>query len=93
MNYAYSVLRAQLQTQAISDGYDPTIGIMHFQRTSSPAFIFDLMEPQRPTIDRAVIGFLKAEKLHPADFTIRRDGVAGLNPQLARRAAGVLEIS
>ena len=76
-----------MQIQAISDGYDPTIGIMHFQRPGSPAYIFDLMEPERPKIDRAVIEFLKAEKLHPADFVIRGDGVVWINPELARSVA------
>jgi hypothetical protein len=48
------------------------------------------MEPERPKIDRLIIEFLKVEKLHPADFTIRRDGVVRLNPQLARRVAGLI---
>ena len=29
-------------------------------------------------------GLLKSEALHPADFTIREDGVVRLNPELAR---------
>jgi len=43
------------------------------------------MEPQPPNVDRAVLAFLKSEALHPADFTIREDGVVRLNPELARR--------
>jgi len=93
LNYAYAILQAQLQIQAISDGYDPTLGIMHFRNPGSPAFIFDLMEPERPKIDRATIEFLKTERSHPADFTIRRDGVVRLNPQLARRVAGLVTTS
>jgi hypothetical protein len=34
-----------------------------------------------------VLAFLKSEALHPADFTIREDGVVRLNPELARRVA------
>jgi hypothetical protein len=49
----------------------------------------DLTEPERPKVDRATIDFLEAEKLHPADFTIRSDGVVRLNSQLARQAAGL----
>ena len=41
---------------------------------ASPAFVLDLMEPERPKVDRAVLNFLKSEALHPADFTIRQDG-------------------
>jgi CRISP-associated protein Cas1 len=90
LNYAYAILQSQLQIQALSEGYDPTIGIMHLQRHGSPAFIFDLMEPERPKIDRAIIDFLKKEKLHPADFSIRRDGVVRLTPQLASRVASLV---
>jgi hypothetical protein len=39
-----------------------------------------MMEPERPKVDRAVLSFLKSEALHPADFTIRGDGVVGLDP-------------
>ena len=46
-----------------------------------------MMEPGRPKVDRAVLAFLKSEALHPADFTIREDGVVRLNPELARRVA------
>ena len=48
-----------------------------------------MMEPERPKVDRAVLGFLESEALHPADFTIREDGVVRLNPELARRVAQI----
>jgi CRISPR-associated protein Cas1 len=54
-----------------------------------PAVVFDWMEPERPKVDRAVLGFLKSEALHPADFTIRNDGVVRLNPELARSVAAL----
>jgi CRISPR-associated protein Cas1 len=88
MNYAYAVLQSQVQIKAVADGYDPMLGIMHYERDRSPAFVFDLMEPERPGVDRAVLAFLKSEALQPADFTIREDGVVRLNPELAR---GVME--
>ena len=73
----------------IADGYDPTIGIMHEGRDGSSKFVFDVMEPERPRVDRAVLEFLKATVFDPADFTIRADGVVRLNPQLARYVAGL----
>jgi len=45
---------------------------------NAPAFVFDWMEPERPKVDRAEVGFLKSEALHPADFTIREDAVVRL---------------
>jgi CRISP-associated protein Cas1 len=89
LNYGYAVLQSQVQIKAVVDGYDPMLGIMHYERDGSPAFVFDLMEPERPKVDRAILGFLKSEALHPADFTIREDGVVRLNPELARTVSGL----
>jgi CRISP-associated protein Cas1 len=68
LNYCYAVLQSQIQIKAVVDGYDPMLGVMHYERDSSPAFVFDLMEPERPRVDRAVLEFLKSEPLHPAGF-------------------------
>jgi CRISPR-associated endonuclease Cas1 len=87
LNYAYTVLESELRVKAVADGYDPTIGIMHEGRDGSSKFVFDLMELERPKIDRAVLDFVKATVFDPADFMIRADGVVRLNPQLARHVA------
>ena len=89
LNYAYTVLESELRIKAIADGYDPTIGIMHEGRDGSSKFVFDLMEPQRPKVDRTVLDFVKATVFDPADFTIRGDGVVRLNPQLARHVVAL----
>jgi CRISPR-associated protein Cas1 len=68
----------------ISDGYDPTIGIMHEGSGGSSKFIFDLMEPERPKVDRGVRDFVGAHVFDPADFVIRADGVCRLNTEMAR---------
>lgn len=88
LNYAYTVLQNQLQIDAIAEGYDPTIGIMHEGNNGSAAFIFDLMEPHRPLLDRKVLEFVKGHVFDPADFVIRADGVCRLNPELARHVVG-----
>jgi CRISPR-associated protein Cas1 len=84
LNYVYTVLESELRIKAIVDGFDPTIGVMHEGRDGSSKFVFDLMEPERPKVDRAVLNFVKTTVVDPADFTIRGDGVVMLNPQLAR---------
>ena len=89
LNYAYGVLQSHVQIKLVSEGYDPMLGIMHYDRDGAPAFVFDMMEPERPKVDRAVLSFLRSEALHPADFTIREDGVVRLNPELGRRVAGL----
>jgi hypothetical protein len=48
------------------------------------------MEPERPRVDRSILEFVKAHKFHPADFTIRADGVCRLNPVMAKCVAQVV---
>jgi CRISP-associated protein Cas1 len=84
LNYAYAALESEIRIKAISEGYDPTIGIMHEGSDGSSKFIFDLMEPERPKVDRAVLDFVKSHVFDPADFVIRSDGVCRLNPEMAR---------
>jgi CRISP-associated protein Cas1 len=55
LNYAYAALESEIRIKSISEGYDPTIGIMHEGSDGSSKFIFDLMEPIRPKVDRAVL--------------------------------------
>jgi CRISPR-associated protein Cas1 len=51
LNYAYAILESQLRIQTVVDGYDPTLGIMHESRDRLSAFVFDMMEPERPKVD------------------------------------------
>jgi CRISP-associated protein Cas1 len=84
LNYAYAALESEIRIKTISEGYDPTIGIMHEGSDGSSKFIFDLMEPERPKVDRSMLNFIKGLVFDPADFVIRTDGVCRLNPQMAR---------
>jgi CRISP-associated protein Cas1 len=83
LNYAYAALESEIRIKAISDGYEPTIGIMHEGNDGSSKFVFDLMEPERPKTDRMVLDFVKGHVFDPADFVIRSDGVCRLNPEMA----------
>jgi CRISPR-associated protein Cas1 len=59
---------------------------MHEGADGSSKFIFDLMEPERPRVDRAVLDFVRGHVFDPVDFIIRADGVCRLNPEMARIA-------
>ena len=90
LNYAYTVLQSELQIQEIAEGYDPTIGIMHESGNGAPAFVFDLMEPHRSTVDRKILEFVKGHIFDPADFVTRSNGVCLLNPEMARCVTGLV---
>jgi len=60
------------------------------QRSQWRAFVFDMMEPERPKMDAAVLAFLRSEALHPADFTIR-GGEAQYGVGEAGRRAGCVD--
>jgi CRISP-associated protein Cas1 len=89
LNYAYAALESEIRIKTISEGYDPTIGIMHEGIDGSSKFVFYLMEPERPKVDRAVLDFVKGHVSDPADFTIRTDGVVRMNGQLAKVVVGL----
>ena len=90
LNYAYAMLQANLTVTAIADGYDPTLGIMHHGYKGSSAYIFDVMEPERPKVDAVILRLALGETFSGADFTLRSDGVVRLGPQLARRVCGLV---
>ena len=78
LNYAYAALESEIRIKAISDGYDPTIGIMHEGSDGSSKFIFDLMEPERPKVDRAVLNFVKGMFSIPRILSFAPTVFAGL---------------
>jgi len=90
LNYAYAVRVAQLQVEAVADGFDPFAGIMHHSRPDFPAYAYDLIEPERPKVDAAILGFAQGRKFSGADFVLRKDGVCRLSPQLARAVAALV---
>ena len=91
LNYGYAILMAKMRIQAIAEGYDPLIGILHDQRESrkeqTPSFALDLMEPHRPVVDRVVLKLLASETFSGADFDLQSDGVVRVNSELARKIA------
>lgn len=90
LNYAYAAKASQLQIKAISDGFDPYSGIMHHARDDFPAYVYDMIEPERPKVDATILAFAQIRKFSGADFIVRKDGVCRLSPQLARVVAALV---
>ena len=90
LNYAYAVLESHVRIEIISQGYDPTIGYLHAFEKYREALVFDLMEPLRPVVDLAVLGFAQSRTFERPDFTIRSDGVCRVNSDMARHVVSLL---
>ena len=56
----------------------------------SAAYILDLIEPERPRVDAAILKLISERTFAAADFIIRSDGVCRLSPQLARMVAALV---
>lgn len=96
VNYGYGILESQIRIACAETGLDPSIGFLHANHPGRAALVFDLMEPLRPKVDRAVLEFVKGHAFSAADFAITDEGACRLHPQLARalvKQVGVLDCS
>ncbi len=84
LNYGYAVLESQVRIAIAAAGLDPTIGHLHVCQPRRDSFVYDLMEPHRPEVDRAVLDFVRGNVFTPRDFVIDAKGVCRLHPELAR---------
>ena len=84
LNYAYGILESQVRTQVVTAGLDPTIGYFHSSYRTAHRLVFELMEPMPPVVDRNVLEFVQQHLFEPRDFTLTREGVCRLNPELAK---------
>lgn len=86
LNYLYGMLEIRTRIQVISDGYDPTRGIMHGDGASGrDAYVFDLMESGRPMAERRLLGILREGAIRSEDFEIEPTGICKIIPQLAKQ--------
>ena len=58
LNYGYAVLRAIVARAICGAGLHPSLGIHHHNRSNPFCLADDLMEPFRPTVDRAVAEYI-----------------------------------
>jgi CRISP-associated protein Cas1 len=90
LNYGYGMLIHQVQIQTVAVGLDPSIGIVHGNKTNSIPLVYDLMEPLRPVVDQEILKFALSHTFMPGDFVINRTGNCRLNPQMAKVVAELI---
>jgi CRISPR-associated protein Cas1 len=74
LNYAYAILENRVRSEIVANGYDPMIGYLHSYSKDRAAFVFDLMEPLRPKVDRVILGLFDRKRLN---VPILRSGAMG----------------
>ena len=90
LNYGYAVLESQVRIAVAAAGLDPAIGYLHVCQAGRDSFVYDLMEPYRPKVDRELLGFVRSKTFTPRDFVIDTKGVCRLHPELARQVASLV---
>jgi CRISPR-associated protein Cas1 len=79
LNYGYAVLRAIVARAICGAGLHPSLGIHHHQRYSTYCLADDLMEPFRPTVDRAVAEYCRThEEFDRLDSAAKRHIIGAL---------------
>lgn len=77
LNYAYAIVRASAARQLCAAGLHPSLGLHHHNRFNAFCLADDLIEPFRPSADRAVLD-------------LWRDGHREVTPQTKRAIVTVM---
>ena len=57
-----------LRAEIVAAGFDPFVGMVHGTSQNRIPFVYDLMEPVRPTVDRKILEFALARIFTPRGF-------------------------
>lgn len=57
LNYGYAVLATLCHRSVLVHGLNPLFGMHHRHRYKAHAFVYDVMEPLRPYVDRMLLAF------------------------------------
>ncbi len=85
LNYGYALLEAETRIACYSGGLHPGLGIIHADRDGRASFVYDLMEPVRPVVDRMVFEFIRRHTFTDEECWETREGYCRLDPGLAAR--------
>lgn len=83
INYGYSLLEAETRIASYKAGLHPGLGIIHVDKDGRASFVYDLMEPVRPTVDRMVLEFIRSHTFTEGECWETREGFCRLDADLA----------
>jgi CRISPR-associated protein Cas1 len=85
VNYGYALLEAETRIACCNAGLHSGLGIIHADRDGRASFVYDLMEPARPVVDRMVFEFIRKHTFTNGECWETREGHCRLDPGLATR--------
>jgi len=83
LNYGYALLEAETRIACLHAGLHPGLGIFHADKDGRPSFVYDAMEPSRPTVDQLALKFTRSHVFREGECWETREGFCRLDPQLA----------
>lgn len=82
VNYGYALLETETRIACLNAGLHPGMGIFHVDKDGRASFVYDLMEPARPTVDRMVLEFVQSHTFSEGECWETREGFCRLDPDL-----------
>jgi CRISPR/Cas system-associated endonuclease Cas1 len=67
-------------------------GRLSHAQPGRPAFVYDVMEPLRPVIERGTLDIISSHVFAPGDVLLTDRGACRLHPQMARAVAAAAEL-
>ncbi|MGA7325510.1 MAG: CRISPR-associated endonuclease Cas1 [Rhodomicrobium sp.] len=83
LNYAYSIVAAQLIRSLAAYGLDPACGFLHADAQGRYSLAYDIIELLRADIDQRILTWVASHTWKRADFPVTREGEVRLQPTLA----------
>lgn len=76
INYLYGMTYAVTEQAVTAAGLDPYFGILHADQYRNPTFVYDMIEPFRPWVDRLLFEECLAGNVQPHFFEQKDGGIA-----------------
>ena len=87
LNFLYAILVAEARLACLAIGFDPGLGIYHFDKPGRDSLVYDLIEPVRPAVDEWLFSLFEDQVFTIEDFIETRRGAVRVNPPLSDHLA------
>lgn len=90
LNYLYGMTYSSIEKIVILSGLDPTAGFYHKDSYAKPTLVFDLIEPCRPAVDKALVYLFSRRIARDEWFSdgTKKDGFPGV--EITKQGRGEL---